>query len=216
MKRFMALFTALIMVFIFTACIDENMDDSGGDAAGVATAELISWMNSGTFSFDYTMSEDDFFIEGTLSADGNRFAMIMNVEEYGEIATIRIVVTENYAYMIFEDEEMYMEIPMDEVSEAVGDLMEAFNDMGDPIESGEGEVNGKSLPFEKYSSVGGSISTFYFEDGQVYAIEVYIDGETAIMIVTNASKTVSESIFAPPPDDYMSFDEMLSAMWADF
>jgi hypothetical protein len=205
MKKFSALLVALIMTLSLAAC--------GEGGGGTKQETLIDWINGGTYSFEYTMTEDGITIDGVVAAEKDKFAMTMNAENYGESMAMRIVVTEDYAYMIFEDEQFYMDIPLDEVNEAVGGLMDVFGGIGEPVESGTDEINGKSLPFEKYLSADGSVSTFYFEDGQVYAVEVDIDGEAAVMFISNAKKTASASIFAPPPDDFMSFADMMAAMW---
>jgi len=182
---------------------EEAADNGGGNDDNVITAEsLIDWMKGGTFSFDYKIIVETGGQEtegtGAMAIDQGRFAMRSVMDAGGVEMNMRMVMKDDVMYMVDDNAKTYMAMPTT-TPDAAGGMNADFTVM-EKTGSGEGEVDGKTLPYEEYA-VEGSPIKFFMDGDTVYAIVNETGGSTATMIITNASKTVPAELF-DIPDDY--------------
>ena len=219
MKKLVALLLVLLLVLPLAGCsllkdlvegkvkdalsdvvndIGDAIDDNlPGDAGG----SLLDWMAEGTFSYDFTVtSEYDgerSESAGSVAYDGGNMAISTEQEVEGAMVKSRIIILDGQMYVI--DDASQMIINMGKVSrELTGTIAVDYEDMT-LIGSGEGEVNGRTLPYDEYE-IDGITTRFYMDGGQVYAIESTLTEENAwsLMIISNASSKVPEGAFDLP------------------
>ena len=219
MKKLVALVLALLLVLPMAGCslvkdlveskvkdaISDVIDDIGdtiddnmpGDTGG----SLLDWMVDGTFSYDFTVTSeyDGMSSEsaGSVAYDHGNMAISNEQEVDGAMVKSRIIILDGTMYVI--DDTNQMIINMGKASrELTGLIAVDYEDMT-LIGSGEGEVNGRTLPYDEYE-VDGITTRFYMDGGQVYAIESTLTEENAwsLMIISNASNKVPEGVFDLP------------------
>jgi len=211
MRKILALLTALIMVFTLAACASDEIN--------LNSLQLFRLMKSGTVSFDYAMEVEGMDATGTLALDGDKMAMTMTMdgEMLGlgdESMTIRIIVKDYMGYMVFDDMEAVMEMPLDELD--MLDLFEEFLVSSDmnlvQVDSGTAEINGKTLTYIDYiEDDDGEVGRIFIENGEVYAL-ASADADEFVMFVSNVSANVSAALFEIP-EHYMDFMEMFMGMF---
>jgi len=187
---------------------DNQVSTADIDTRGFEYTSLFEYMKSGIFSFDYLMVIEGIEMEGVLTQEFDRFAMSMRVEEFGEVATIRVVASDTSAFVVFEEYEMYMDIPLEEALDMSGGMAELLawdHDHVDvPTDSGIGVINGKSLYYEVFEG-GGDVPfvKYFYENGEVYAMQLYMDGQSFDMFISNVTDKVPAGIFDAPPAHYI-------------
>jgi outer membrane lipoprotein-sorting protein len=182
---------------------DSVTTDGGNSPAnlpeGEAMASLISWMIDGTFSFDFEMTGES--AEGTLSATGSlaldktNIALVQNAEQDGQIMSAKIIIKDGITYII--DDASKMILSMAGVSEeSLGGMVGDYSGIV-KTGSGTGEINGKNLPYEDYTT-DGQLVRYFLDGGDVYAIQTEIDGYKTTMFISNASGNVPSGAFDLP------------------
>jgi hypothetical protein len=175
--------------------------DNPSGELGDEVMDFINSMATGSFYFDFELYTDDGSEEGTgsIALDGDKIAMVVSAEESGVMMTMGIIVKDGKTYIVAVDEEMVMVTDGEEF-----DLTEEFVDLdysGVVFEgTGEGEINGRTLPYEEYSEDGSDIVRFYLDDGTIYAIETTDDYGTTTMIIENFTTDVDADYFEIPED----------------
>lgn len=212
MKKIITLALVLLLAISFAACGNQGTQDPvqddpnavGNDVGssetdGSAMESLIDWMRDGNFSYDFTMRSEYMgeVTEATGSAAmaGGKFAMTTESTQEGVSTTARIVIMDGYSYIIDDVSRLIMKLANAD-PELTGHMPTDYEDMT-PIGSGEGEVNGKTLPYEEYS-VDNTTVKYYMDGNTVYAIESAAEGTSSLMIITNASNTAPASAFDLP------------------
>jgi hypothetical protein len=191
---------------------------SGGDF-DIESLDLVRFMNNGKFSLDFTMSLDGETLNGMMAMDGRNVVMTMSGDMFGmdelgfEEMTVRVIIKDYMAYVIFDELEAYMGMSAEEM-----DLTELFDDFlveswadANVIGGGNAEINGKMLDYIIYT-YNDETGRIFIENGQVYALASATDVDEYAMIVSNVSDNVPASLF-DVPTDYMDFMEMLMAMF---
>lgn len=212
MKKLIVVLLALMLAFSLVAC--GNKENGAPDSSGAAVTDpaapggndtaiesLVDWMQGGTFSYDFTqISEyegERSESTGTMAMAGENYAIITETVSNGVTSKAHIVVIDNTTYIIDEASRMVMQMSGGGM-DLTGGLPTDYVDMA-LLGSGEGEVNGRVLPYDEYSVEGMSVK-YYMDGGQVYAIESTGQGVYSLMIISNASKTVPDGIFDIPQD----------------
>lgn len=207
MRKGLIVFFALMLMFSFVACGEENSDGgnsgdvvgSGASANSEPSGNLVDWMKAGTFYVEYTatmdMDGDSMQMEGTLAYEDEKAAITANMEIMGQQAKTRALMKDKIVYMFNDTNKSYMEIPVDD-SAAGNSGIQDYGSMK-KIGTGEGEVNGKTLPYEEYSTEGGTVR-FYLDGGKVAAMETTVQGISTLMVITKASNKVPEGCFDFP------------------
>ena len=226
MKKLVALFLVLLLVLPLAGCnmlkdlvegkvkdaisdvmddiesaIDDAIDVSIDGRPGGTPGSLVDWMGVGTFSYDFTVTSeyDGMSSEsaGSVAYDNGNMAITTETEADGEVVTSRIIILDGEMYVI--DDANKMIIHVGQVSSELTGTMAVNYEGMTLVGSGEGEVNGRTLPYDEYD-IDGITTRFYMDGGQVYAIESIMEEDNAwsLMIITNASNTVPAGVFDLP------------------
>lgn len=215
MKKLIALMLLVLLSFPLVACSGDNskpqetpvatqaVPDAGetgaGDGEEAGAPALIGWMKDGTFSFDFTLkSEYDgrpAEAIGTMAKEGVRYLLATtSVADEKEIKT-RVLILEDATYTIDDTNRTIIKITNTNIEMMAG-MPSDYSGMAE-AGSGEGEVNGKILPYLEYAV--GSMSVRYFlENNEVYAIEAVGEGSYSLMVVSNASSSAAPGTFDLP------------------
>lgn len=172
-------------------------------AGGAAMESLIDWMRGGTFSYDFTLTSEyegqRTEGSGSMAMDGGNMAMAMEQTVEGATTQSRILILEGETYIIDDASKLIMKMGAAS-PEFTGGVPTDYGDI-ELVGTGEGEVNGRTLPYEEYTAEGVSVK-YYMDGGAVYAIESNYEGAYSLMIITNASGTVPAGAF-DMPEGYM-------------
>ncbi len=203
-RKILLMLLVLVLAISMSACgggDDGTSDTAGDDAADSAGSieSLIDWMKTGTFSYDYKMIMEydgkTTESEGVMAMDGGDFAITMTGEVAGTAVDTGIIIKDDKMYMV--DNANKMIITMSTVSpDLTGGMPTDYADMK-KSGSGEGEVDGKTLPYDEYTIEGYSVK-YYMDGDKVYAIESEAEGAKSLMIIENASKSIPDGIFDLP------------------
>lgn len=176
----------------------------GETAPGAAMESLIDWMMGGTFSYDFALTSEyegqTTESTGSVAMDGNNYAIVSETMVEGVAVKSRIVVLDDVTYIIDDASRLVMEMA-NTGPEMTGGMPTDYEDMAS-TGSGQGEVNGRTLPYEEYTVDGVNVK-YYMDGGMVYAIESVYEGAYTLMIISNARNTVPAGAF-DIPDDYMT------------
>jgi hypothetical protein len=170
---------------------------------GDAMASLISWMKSGTYSYDFTMTSESadgtITATGSIAVDGGKVSMTQETTYDGQTITSRTILKDDKTYII--DDASKMIIIMSGISEEMtGEIMTDYTGITKTGE-GEGEIDGKTLPYEDYT-VEGYVVRYFLDGGEVYGMETEAEGFKTEMIITNAKSSVPADAF-DLPEGYM-------------
>ena len=207
MKKLFALLLVLVLAFSFAACSqnppqtdpeqNEQTTPEGLDETN-AMDSLIDWMKDGTFSYDFEMNSEYegeiINAIGSLAIDGENYAMSSETTIEGVATQSRIIIVDGVTNIIDDTSKMIIKTSgggMDMTK-----MPTEYEGM-ELINSGEGTVNGKNLPYEEYM-VEGVAMKIYMENGTVYAIESEYEGSYTLMIISNAKNTVPGGVFDLP------------------
>jgi hypothetical protein len=227
MKKTLTLLLSLLMLFSLAACGGGDAANSSAPAAsepvasapadtapvaptpapaapdavptGDAMAALISWMMDGTYAYDYKMTssgpDGEMTATGSMAMDGGKMSMVQQVEQDGQTISSHIILKDDKTYII--DQASKTIIAMQGLNEeALGGVVTDYSGIA-KTGQGEGEIDGKTLPYEEYTQEG-EIVRYYLQDGQVYGIETTYEGYTTLMIITNPQSSVPAGAFDLP------------------
>jgi predicted small lipoprotein YifL len=215
MKRIAIALLVLMLVLSLVACggketpaADPGTSPSGEDTPpttqapegeGEAMASLIDWMIGGTFSYDFTMTSES--AEGTITAtgsmamDGGKVSITQEMDYDGQTMTSRIILKDDKTYVI--DDASKMIIAMSGVNEeALSGMVTDYSGITKTGE-GEGEFDGRTLPYEEYTQ-DGYVVRYYMDGGQVCGFETEAEGYKTIMVITNPTNNVPAGAFDLP------------------
>lgn len=202
-NKIFILFLILILAVSMAACggskDDSDIAASDDTQSAEAMDSLIQWMEGGTFSYDFKMIME---YEGTtteatgsMAMDNGNYAMSTETEVDGNAVKARTIIIDDKMYVI--DDANKLIISMTSVSaDMTGGMPTDYADM-EKIDSGKGEVDGKTLPYDEYTIEGYKVK-YYMDGDNVYAIESEAEGAKSTMIITNAKKSVSKDVFELP------------------
>ncbi|MDR0839908.1 MAG: hypothetical protein LBN26_00755 [Christensenellaceae bacterium] len=166
---------------------------------GQAMSSLISWMKSGTFSYDFDMTSEGggqkTQASGSMAMDGNNIAITTETTAEGQKIKAKIIIKDGTTYII-DDMSKTILIMANAGAEMTGGIASDYSDIA-LVGSGTGEINGKTLPYEEYASEGVTIK-YYLEGGQVYGTESEYEGYKTVMIITNPSNKIPAGAFDLP------------------
>jgi hypothetical protein len=170
---------------------------------GDAMASLISWMKSGTYSYDFTMTSESadgtITATGSIAVDGGKVSTTQETTYDGQTVTSRTILKDDKTYII--DDANKMIIIMSGINEEMtGEIMTDYTGITKTGE-GEGEIDGKTLPYEDYT-VEGYVVRYFLDGGEVYGMETDAEGFKTVMIITNAKSSVPADAF-DLPEGYM-------------
>ncbi|MBR2743302.1 MAG: hypothetical protein IKD89_06880 [Clostridia bacterium] len=222
----------LLSAFLFAACSDKGKDADAGSESGasetadtaesgeetgggdeaeavIKSAPYVEMMTNGKFYIHYTSSEvlDGETMEGEYKMAYDDKKLYMNI------------VSDDFAMTTISDETtMYL---MDDSSKTYFKMSVSDEEDMDPaaedeeiltsedyvfVGTGEGNIGGRTLYYEEYSTGVDSLIRYYFDGDALYAIEGISDGESSVMYIIEMTDSVDPALFAVP-DDYteMSF-----------
>jgi len=178
----------------------ETKDNGNSNASSVES--LLDWMKGGKFSYDFTMTNtyegESSTSSGSFAIDGDNFAIATETTTGGITSKARIVQKDGAMYLIEETSKIIMKMP---ATQGLGMAIPTEYESMEVINTGTGEVDGKTLPYEEFD-VDGFKSKYYMEKGQVYAIESEGEGATSLMIIKNAKNSVPAGAFDIPTEGY--------------
>ncbi len=227
MKKFFAVVFALALVVSLAACnakeavqdtvrdalegadATSNMpaaqaaSDAGTPADGAAMESLIDWMRTGTFSYDFTLTTEyqgqKTESTGSMAMDDGNYAMTSEQVVDGQQVKSRVLILDGEVYVIDDASMLIMKVGT-AGPEITGGLPTDFSEIT-LVGTGEGEVNGRTLPYEEYTAEGANVK-YYMDGDMVYAIESEYEGAWSLMIISNATNTVPAGAF-DMPEGYM-------------
>ncbi|MDR0875398.1 MAG: hypothetical protein LBN12_04230 [Clostridiales Family XIII bacterium] len=177
-------------------------DTPAGDAgSGAAMASLIDWMKGGKFSYDFELTsegpEGSTHSTGSMAADGGNMSIAQIAEVEGQKVSSKIIIKDGVTYIV--DDASKTVIKMSNAgAEMTSGMMTDYTGI-ELMNSGEGEINGKTLPYEEYTeSEQGSTIRYYLDGGQVYGWESEYEGYKTVMIITNSSQNIPSGAFDIP------------------
>lgn len=202
MKKLFVFLLAFIMVFSFAACSGGGDQDDGG-AGGASSTNLVDWIKAGEFYIEYTMKMvmddigDGMNVEtkGIMACQNERAAMTAEMDFLGQSVNVHIIKNGDKAYQLDEATKTYREMTID-ANRSINARIPVNGSM-ERTGAGEGEVEGKILPYEEYITDEGTIR-FYLDDGQVYALESEAEGVKAVVLITKASDKTPDGMFDLP------------------
>ena len=224
MKKLITIALALALVFALTACggkdkpteeaippiqevpqsevpVIEKDDEPSGDSAGSVEPALIGWMKSGKYYFDYEMTAEGNGMSststGSMAADGGKFARASIMEIEGHPISSKVIIKDDTTFIVDDINKMIIKQPGVNTGSVVG-VVTNYSGMVS-INTGTGEVGGKTLPYQEYEAAGAKVK-FYLDGDQVYAIVTELGGNTSIMIISNISQNVPADVFEIPED----------------
>ncbi len=167
---------------------------------GAAMEGLLDWMMGGTFSYDYTQtSEYEGQVtesSGSVAMDGGNMSIASETMVSGVSVKSRILIMDGFLYIIDDASRSILKMQQDAGLDMTAGMPTDYSEMA-ALGSGEGEVNGRVLPYEEYE-VEGVSAKYYMDGGAVYAIETEYEGAYTLMIITNAKNTVPAGAFNMP------------------
>lgn len=213
-NRSILLVLLMVLALLLAGCgkktdtpdVDTPTDATGG-TQGAAVESLIDWMKGGVFSYDFVLtSEYEGQVTeatGSMAMENGKYAVTMETVVDGATVHSRIIILDDKLYVIDDASRMVIEMS-GAGPEMTAGLPTDFTDIT-YVSGGTGEVDGRTLPYEEYSSEGYSVK-FYMDGNAVYAVETEGEGAYALMIISNASNKAPAGAF-DIPDDYtlMSF-----------
>jgi len=133
---------------------------------------------------------------GSLAMDGDKYTMKTKMVIDGEIIDSRIVKLGETFYTIYDSEKFIIKSTGRET--AAGGVNEDYSGIT-LVNSGTGEINGRTLPYDEYADNDtGDRIKYYLDGGEVYAIETNSDDYKTVMIITNASENIPSGAFDLP------------------
>jgi hypothetical protein len=180
------------------ASADTPSDNTG---SGAAMASLIDWMMGGKFSYDFELTsegpEGSTHSTGSMAADGGNMSIAQIAEVEGQKVSSKIIIKDGATYIV--DDANKMVIKMSNAgAEMTSGMMTDYTGI-ELTGSGEGEINGKTLPYEEYTEAElGSTIRYYLDGGQVYGWESEYEGYRTVMIITNSSQNIPSGSFDIP------------------
>jgi outer membrane lipoprotein-sorting protein len=216
MKKLITLALALTLTLALSACGGSSApSSSGGNTApattpaepkpeaaapsGQALDSLIKWMQNGTFSYDFVMTSEGggekTESSGSMAMEGNNIAITTTMKVEGQTVNSRVIIKDNVTYIVDDVNKFIMKMPGGGL-DITGGLITDYSDIA-LINSGTGEINGKTLPYEEYESAGATIK-YYLDGGQVYGFESESEGYKTVMIITNPSNKAPADAFELP------------------
>jgi len=202
----------IIMSLALSACGNGNntyvlaadfMADPGGPM------ELIDWMDTGTFGFDFRVitTIDGSVMEektGSMAVKDNMVYISLNDTD-GNRDNITSIIKNGIVYDVNDRFETVSAMPfIKEIS--TGGLVINYGGI-EFTNSGTGEIDGKTLPYDEYSKNDDTTVRFYIENGRIFGIEsiawtpqcdVPLPHITNILIIANASGNIPDKIFELP------------------
>ena len=177
------------------------MQEMNGNNNQVVAESLLDWMKSETFSYDFsstnTYEGETYTATGSMAMQGDNYAIASKTSE-GES---RIIYKDGITYVIEETSKIIMTMPSGQ--ETGMGIPTDYGEMT-KLSNGTGIINGKTLQYEEYQE-GEYKMKIYMENGNVYGIESEGEGAKAVMIITNAKKTVPVGTFDIPTSGYTKY-----------
>jgi hypothetical protein len=180
---------------------EPNAPDSQGTVTGGGRAvdSLISWMINGVFSFDYELVAEaegtTTTISGSVAVQGETYSMSTITTVQGQTINALVIGRDGATYMVDHVNKFIIKSASTPAPIGFG----ATDNSGIVlVDSGVGEVNGRTLPYEEYGAPGTATSRFYLDGDQVYAIESGDGDAHVVMIITNPTQTVPAGAFDLP------------------
>ncbi|MDR1066540.1 MAG: hypothetical protein LBL35_03765 [Clostridiales bacterium] len=169
------------------------------EASDQSKESLIQWMIDGSFSYDFVMTAEALGQKvesiGSMAANDGDALIITEVNAMGQRIKSKIIVKDDVTYII--DDANKLITKASNLSAEVANGMIADYSGLKLVNSGAGEIDGKTLPYEEYE-MNGSTVKFYLENGQVYGMESEIAGHKTVTIITNPSNKVPDGAFDLP------------------
>jgi len=176
-------------------------ESAAGTGDGQAMASLIEWMMGGTFSYDYetTTVGPDGTTSGTgsMAMDGGKMAVTSQMTIEGQATTSKIIILDGATYVVDDASKLILKMS-NAGAEVTGGMMTDYSNI-EKIGEGEGEIGGKTLPYEEYKEAQtGATVKYYLDGGQVYGIVSEYEGYVSTMIISNPSNSVPAGAFDLP------------------
>ena len=176
----------------------ENGSADAGSIPGgsVATDPLISWMQKGTYRFDFRMITEVAGVKseaaGSVAMEGGNVAL--SVDMLGDGVMVHFLLIEDVVYLVEHTSKVIMRVPGIDMA-----MLGLVPDLGEAriTDTGTGEINGRALPFEEYESEGGGVRIF-FDGGSIYGFSMGYEEIKITMIVENATDRIPPGTFAFP------------------
>jgi hypothetical protein len=179
-----------------TVAIEETPDEKFTDAV----ENMVNMVSDGEFLLEFTMTADSNASgSGLFAMKNGKSKMLLTTEIEGQPTVINAIISDGKTYIIDDNSKSYL---------VLGEVIEMdFAPITDvdfkntvKVGEGEGEVNGKILPFEEYENDGEKVK-FHIDGDSIYALEV-MDGDIKTFIIFDKiSDDVSDDLFNLP-DDY--------------
>ena len=231
MKKYIALIVAVALILTLTACRDEDsppgdsggvpgqtstggadaqagtppgdsgQDPQGGGQADTPAAGLIGWMQSGTYYMKYTVDADFAGVKsvtkGTMAERDGDVLVISETTVEGMTMKTRTILVDNVMWLVDETSGIMYKF----VDTEPDDEITHFSEIDEPVGTGTGVVNGRTLPYEEHMVWGFSIK-FYIDGGEVYAVVTEGEGVLTVMLIEEVSDTIPPGSFDLPQGDY--------------
>ena len=171
------------------------------EAESQAKETLINWMRTSKYSFDYTTTSlfegEETTTSGSMAMDGDKVAISTEMTVEGVDIKQRLIIDKDNTYIIDDVNELITKVSGVN-AETTGGALTDYSAIG-YVGKGEGDIDGKTLPYQEYvDRLTGASIKYFLEDGQVYGYESEYDGYKSITLVTNAENSVSSGIFTLP------------------
>lgn len=206
MKKILALFLAMLLMFSLVACGGE---DEGTDAneetntaqeeqepAGNPSDHYMEILKGGKYYMEYkaVMSYDgtETEIEAKVALDGED----MYIESAAEGINGKILILDGTMYLIDDASKQYMEMSAEAINEQ--EVLEAGEDVSF-VESGKGDINGETLKYDKYTSRGEDMF-FYFDGDDLKYIVSGSEGEQMVMEIIEFTDKIPDGLLELPKD----------------
>jgi len=192
MKKIYWLLLVMALAVSLAACGSKGENPSGEEASSKGIS-LVNWMKDGTYYFKYTtemeIEGEKLETKGSMASNGTDFAMTTESSLGGEKQTTRMLKKDGVAYSIMDAQKMIMKMPnaaqMTDYSKIVF------------VKKGKAEIKGKVRDYEEYKAENVT-SRFYHENGNIFALESVVDGNTMLMIVDSVSQNPPADMFELP------------------
>ncbi|NLJ31955.1 MAG: hypothetical protein GX424_10205 [Clostridiales bacterium] len=175
--------------------------ETSSSNASLLSAGFVDIMKSEKYLMRYktsvSMGDETFSAEVTTATDGKTFAAIMKSEEINT----HTIIKGSTLYMLDDTNKTYSKMSLGSAENTMGELMgteKAIDTEGlNFVSKGTGKVNGKTLPYEEYST--GDETLRFFMDGQkLYAITTKTKELELTLVILELSNEVPEDMLSVP------------------
>lgn len=173
---------------------------TGSNQANLLSAGYANIMRSGKFLMRYkaTITDEGKKVEAeiTTAVDGKNLATIVKAKELSN----HTVLKDNVFYLLDDNSKTYfkMNAGQNKPSSQTGN----FDNTTDLkyVGNGTGAVNGKTLPYEEYTTGDGTTLRFFMDGKNLYAITSKTKDEQSEMIILELSGKIPDGIISVPAE----------------